>query len=77
MQVGQAINDERVGCDADGWLPAQVAYEGGYAELTLPATDAFKILAGITLPATGARRRFLDSPLFQNPALDARRDGLG
>ncbi len=37
---------------ADGWLPAQVTYEGGYAELTLPATDAFKILAGITLPAT-------------------------
>src|SRR5260370_32845462 len=37
---------------ADGWLPAQVTYEGGYAELTLPATDAFKVLAGITLPAT-------------------------
>ena len=36
---------------ADGWLPAQVTYEGGYAEITLPATDAFKILAGITLPA--------------------------
>jgi hypothetical protein len=35
---------------ADGWLPAQVTYEGGYAELTLPATDAFKVLAGITLP---------------------------
>jgi hypothetical protein len=38
---------------ADGWLPAQVTYEGGYAELTLPCTDAFKVLAGITLPATG------------------------
>ncbi len=36
---------------ADGWLPAQVTYEGGYAELVLPATDAFKVLAGITLPA--------------------------
>lgn len=51
---------------ADGWLPAQVTYEGGYAELTLPATDAFKVLAGITLPPvliegagadTGARIR--------------------
>ena len=37
---------------ADGWLPAQVTYEGGYAELTVGATDAFKVLAGITLPAT-------------------------
>ncbi len=36
---------------ADGWLPAQVTYEGGYAELVLLATDAFKVLAGITLPA--------------------------
>lgn len=36
---------------ADGWMPAQVTYAGGYAELTLPATDAFKVLAGITLPA--------------------------
>jgi hypothetical protein len=36
---------------ADGWLPGTVTYEGGYAELTLPATDAFKVLAGITLPA--------------------------
>lgn len=36
---------------ADGWLPATVDYEGGYAELTVPATDAFKVLAGITLPA--------------------------
>jgi hypothetical protein len=38
---------------ADGWLPATVTYEGGYAELTLPGTDAFKVLAGITLPALG------------------------
>jgi hypothetical protein len=38
---------------ADGWLPAQVTYEGGYAELTLPATDGLKVLAGITIPAGG------------------------
>lgn len=36
---------------SDGWLPATVDYEGGYAELTLPGTDAFKVLAGITLAA--------------------------
>jgi len=51
---------------ADGWLPAQVTYEGGYAELTVAGTDAFKILAGVTLAAvsiegagadTGARMR--------------------
>jgi hypothetical protein len=41
---------------ADGWLPAQVTYEGGYAEITLPATDAFKVLAGITLPSVSALR---------------------
>jgi hypothetical protein len=49
---------------ADGWTPVQVTYEGGYAELALSATDAFKPLAGITLApvategtgaATGAR----------------------
>jgi hypothetical protein len=39
---------------ADGWLPGQVTYEGGYAEITLPATDAFKVLAGITLPQIGS-----------------------
>lgn len=39
---------------ADGWLPAQVTYEGGYAELTVAATDAFKVLAGLTLPAVTA-----------------------
>ena len=39
---------------ADGWMPAQVTYEGGYAELTLPATDGFKILAGLTLPPAAA-----------------------
>lgn len=39
---------------ADGWLPAQVAYEGGYAELTVSATDAFKVLAGITLAELGS-----------------------
>lgn len=36
---------------ADGWLPAAVTYAGEYTELTLSATDAFKVLAGITLPA--------------------------
>lgn len=35
---------------ADGWLPGQVTYEGGYAEITLAATDVFKVLAGIKLP---------------------------
>jgi len=39
---------------ADGWLPGAVTYEGGYAEITLPATDAFKIFAGLTLPAVTA-----------------------
>jgi hypothetical protein len=39
---------------ADGWLPAAVTYEGGYTELTLPATDAFKVLAGVTLATTAA-----------------------
>jgi hypothetical protein len=38
---------------ADGWIPAQVTYEGGYAELTVAGTDAFKILAGVTLAAVG------------------------
>jgi Concanavalin A-like lectin/glucanases superfamily len=38
---------------ADGWLPAQVTYSGGYAELTVGATDAFKVLGGITLPVAG------------------------
>jgi len=51
---------------ADGWMPAAVTYEGGYAEITLPATDAFKVLTGVTLAAvavegvgadTGARVR--------------------
>jgi hypothetical protein len=36
---------------ADGWLPGVVTYEGGYAELTLSGTDAFKVLAGITIPS--------------------------
>ena len=39
---------------ADGWIPGQVTYEGGYAEITLPATDAFKVLAGITLAPVSA-----------------------
>lgn len=36
---------------ADGWFPAEVTYQGEYMELTLSATDAFKVLANITLPA--------------------------
>jgi hypothetical protein len=39
---------------ADGWLPAQVTYEGEYAELTLNGTDATKVLNGLTLPALGS-----------------------
>jgi hypothetical protein len=34
---------------ADGWIPSEVTYQGDYAELTLDATDAFKVLAGINL----------------------------
>jgi hypothetical protein len=40
---------------SDGWLPAQVTFQGDYAELTVSATDAFKILAGINLPAIAAQ----------------------
>lgn len=36
---------------SDGWIPAEITYAGGYAEMTLPGTDAFKVLAGINLPA--------------------------
>lgn len=39
---------------ADGWLPGTVTYEGGYAEITVAATDGQKVLNGVTLPATGA-----------------------
>ena len=35
----------------DGWFPADVTYSGDYAELTVSATDGFKVLAGINLPA--------------------------
>lgn len=38
---------------ADGWLPGAVSYQGDYAELTLAATDAFKVLAGINLATVG------------------------
>jgi hypothetical protein len=34
---------------SDGWIPADITYAGEYAELTVGATDAFKVLAGITL----------------------------
>lgn len=39
---------------ADGWILATVDYEGGYAELTLSATDAFRVLAGIFLAPVAA-----------------------
>ena len=39
---------------ADAWTPATVTYEGGYAEITLTATDAFKALAAIQIPALPA-----------------------
>lgn len=39
---------------ADGWTPAVVDYEGGYAEMTVTGTDAFKALAAVYLPAVSA-----------------------
>jgi hypothetical protein len=36
---------------ADGWLETLTDYEAGYSEVTLSATDVFKVLSGITLPA--------------------------
>ena len=36
---------------ADSWQETPVTYSAGYSEWTLSATDAFKVLAGITLPA--------------------------
>ena len=38
---------------ADGWVPAQVTYQAGYAAVTIPCTDGFKILAGTVLAAGG------------------------
>lgn len=57
---------------ADGWLETAVDYEAGYSEVTLSATDVFKVLAGVTVGAvttavgtgesSGTRiRRILDS----------------
>jgi len=46
---------------ADGWLPGQVSYQGDYAEITLNATDAFKVLAGITLATVGAEGAAADT----------------
>jgi hypothetical protein len=37
---------------ADSWTEAPIDYDEGYSEVTVSATDGFKILAGITLPAT-------------------------
>jgi len=34
---------------ADGWIPDDVTFSGDYATLTLTATDAFKVLAGLIL----------------------------
>lgn len=36
---------------ADGWFPADITQPSEYAEMVLSATDAFKVLAGITLTA--------------------------
>jgi hypothetical protein len=38
---------------ADSWTETAVDYDAGWSEVTVAATDGFKILAGITLPATG------------------------
>jgi hypothetical protein len=39
---------------ADAWTDSGRNYAGNYAELTLTASDAQKVLAGISLPATAA-----------------------
>jgi hypothetical protein len=39
---------------ADGWFPAEVTYQGEYAEITLAATDAFKVLSNINLAQLGS-----------------------
>ena len=39
---------------ADSWDETADGYNAGYSEFTLAATDAFKILAGITLAALGS-----------------------
>lgn len=36
---------------ADGWTPDDVSFSGDYATLTVTATDAFKVLAGLNLAA--------------------------
>lgn len=56
---------------ADGWQDANFGYDAGYSEFTLSASDAYKILNGIILPAiasagageaSGARiKRILDA----------------
>lgn len=37
---------------ADSWTETPVDYSAGYSEVTLTATDGFKLLAGNTIPAT-------------------------
>jgi hypothetical protein len=39
---------------ADGWAETAVDYEAGYSEVTLSATDVFKVLGGLNLPAINA-----------------------
>jgi hypothetical protein len=64
---------------ADGWLETAVDYEAGYSEVTLSATDVFKVLGGLSLPAitaavgasetSGARiTRILDAAQWYNSA---------
>ncbi len=64
---------------ADAWAETAVDYEAGYSEVTLSATDVFKVLGGLTLPAitppagasetSGARiTRVLDSARWYTSA---------
>ena len=39
---------------ADSWAETAVNYDAGWSEVTLTATDGFKVLAGNTLPPLGA-----------------------
>jgi len=39
---------------ADSWQETPVDYDAGWSEVTVSGSDGFKILAGITLPATAA-----------------------
>lgn len=39
---------------SDGWFPGEVTQDSDYVELTLTATDAFKVLSNITLAELGS-----------------------